>query len=171
MPEGDTVSLREYVEARFADQQRAIDLARDAHRESAERQMAHVYDRLTERLDSAAAFNHQYATSIDARFDASDKALILALEELQRRLDLLNEFRGQAEAQQKDFLRREVFDQALERVASDIASLDRRATTTEGETRGRKDENTIHTGQVVAIVAVLGLLLSAVVIVVNVLLT
>jgi hypothetical protein len=53
---------------------------------------------------------------VEARFAAMDKAIALATISLERRLDLLNEFRGQSEDQAARFVSSEVLDAKLESI-------------------------------------------------------
>lgn len=84
---------------------------------------------------------------LEARLDALDRlmtaadenakrALEVADEEKERRLGLLNEFRGQAEDQQRQFLPREVFDGFLSRFDEYKDSTSRALDLREGQGRG-----------------------------------
>ncbi len=61
----------------------------------------------------------------DQRFDAVDKAIILAAEEIARRLEVLNHYHELAREKEQSFLGREAFETFAQRVVDDIASLRR----------------------------------------------
>src|SRR5262245_1392003 len=61
----------------------------------------------------------------DQRFAAMDKAIILAAEEIARRLEVLNHYHELAREKERTFLGREVFEAFAQRVADDFALLRR----------------------------------------------
>jgi hypothetical protein len=61
----------------------------------------------------------------EQRFAAIDRALVLAANEMARRLDLLNHFHELAREKERDFIRRDAFETFVERVADDLALLRR----------------------------------------------
>lgn len=76
----------------------------------------------------------QHGHQVEARFVAGDRALDLALVELQRRLDLLNEFRGQAAEESALFARKESLDVLGDRYVRDHDLLSARVGLVEGNT-------------------------------------
>lgn len=77
-------------------------------------------------------------------------AIVLALAELQRRLDLLNEFRAQSADQQRDFARSEVVAKQLELRDTRLDILSERISSMEGRFLG-----------IAALGAILGILVAA----------
>ena len=63
----------------------------------------------------------------EQRFAAVDKAIVLAAEEISRRLDILNHFHELAREKERSFVGREAFDTFVLRVADDFAMLDGKA--------------------------------------------
>ncbi len=61
----------------------------------------------------------------EQRFAAIDRALVLAADEMARRLDLLNHFHELAREKERNFIRRDAFETFVERVADDLALLRR----------------------------------------------
>jgi hypothetical protein len=61
----------------------------------------------------------------EQRFAAMEKAIVLAAEEIARRLEVLNHYHELAREKERDFIRREAFDTFVQRVAEDIAMLRR----------------------------------------------
>ena len=59
----------------------------------------------------------------EQRFAAVDKAIVLAAEEISRRLDILNHFHELAREKERSFVGREAFDTFVLRVADDFAIL------------------------------------------------
>jgi hypothetical protein len=75
----------------------------------------------------------------EQRFVAIDKAIVLAAEEMSRRLDILNHFHELAREKERDFIRREAFDTFVLRVADDLASLRRETQTAVISTTGGRE--------------------------------
>jgi hypothetical protein len=65
----------------------------------------------------------------EQRFTAVDKAIVLAAEEISRRLDILNHFHELAREKERSFVGREAFDTFVLRVADDFAILRRESQT------------------------------------------
>jgi hypothetical protein len=65
----------------------------------------------------------------EQRFAAVDKAIVLAAEEISRRLDILNHFHELAREKERSFVGREAFDTFVLRVADDFAILRRESQT------------------------------------------
>src|ERR1700730_1158611 len=63
----------------------------------------------------------------EQRFAAMDKAIILAVEEIARRLEVLNHFHELAREKEREFIRREAFDTFVQRVTDDLGLLRREA--------------------------------------------
>jgi len=61
----------------------------------------------------------------EQRFAAMDKAIVLAAEELARRLEVLNHAHEQAREKERDFIGREAFETFARRVTDDIGLLRR----------------------------------------------
>jgi hypothetical protein len=61
----------------------------------------------------------------EQRFAAMDKALVLAAEEIARRLEGLNHAHEQAREKERDFIRREAFETFVQRVSDDLGVLRR----------------------------------------------
>jgi hypothetical protein len=61
----------------------------------------------------------------EQRFAAVDKAIVLAAEEIARRLEVLNHFHQLAREKERDFIGREAFETFVQRVADDLAMLRR----------------------------------------------
>ncbi|MGH6846752.1 MAG: hypothetical protein ACREC0_04720 [Methylocella sp.] len=61
----------------------------------------------------------------EQRFTSVDKAIILAAEEMSRRLDILNHSHELAREKERDFIGREAYETFVLRVADDIALLRR----------------------------------------------
>ena len=59
----------------------------------------------------------------EQRFAAVDKALILAAEEMARRLEVLNHYHELAREKERSFVNREAFETFRQRVADDLAVL------------------------------------------------
>ena len=75
----------------------------------------------------------------EQRFAAMDKAIVLAAEELARRLEVLNHAHEQAREKERDFIRREAFDTFVLRVADDLAMLRRESQTAVITTTGVRE--------------------------------
>jgi|GEM_PF-5294012 len=75
----------------------------------------------------------------EQRFAAVDKAMVLAAEEMSRRLDILNHFHELAREKERDFIRREAFDTFVLRVADDLAMLRRESQTAVITTTGVRE--------------------------------
>src|ERR1700730_5055027 len=75
----------------------------------------------------------------EQRFAAVDKAMVLAAEEMSRRLDILNHFHELAREKERDFIRREAFDKFVLRVADDLAMLRRESQTAVITTTGVRE--------------------------------
>ncbi|MFZ0494452.1 MAG: hypothetical protein WBE80_10375 [Methylocella sp.] len=61
----------------------------------------------------------------EQRFAAIDRAIVLAAEEIARRLEVLNHYHELAREKERNFLRREAFETFAQRVADDLALLRR----------------------------------------------
>lgn len=61
----------------------------------------------------------------EQRFAAVDKAIVLAAEEIARRLEVLNHFHQLAREKERDFIGREAFETFVQRVTDDLAMLRR----------------------------------------------
>ncbi|MGB6176244.1 MAG: hypothetical protein WBF43_07885 [Methylocella sp.] len=61
----------------------------------------------------------------EQRFAAIDKAIVLAAEEIARRLDILNHYHELTREKEREFIRREAFEAFKQRIADDIALLRR----------------------------------------------
>jgi hypothetical protein len=61
----------------------------------------------------------------DQRFVAVDKAIILAAEEIARRLEVLNHYHELAHEKERNFIGREAYETFVQRVADDFALLRR----------------------------------------------
>jgi hypothetical protein len=61
----------------------------------------------------------------EQRFAAVDKAIVLAAEEVARRLEGLNHAHEQAREKERDFIGREAFETFAQRVVDDLAALRR----------------------------------------------
>jgi hypothetical protein len=61
----------------------------------------------------------------EQRFAAMDKALVLAAEEIARRLESLNHAHEQVREKERDFIRREAFETFVQRVSDDLGVLRR----------------------------------------------
>ena len=62
----------------------------------------------------------------EQRFAAVDKAIVLAAEEISRRLDILNHYHELAREKERSFVGREAFDTFVLRVADDFAMFRRK---------------------------------------------
>lgn len=84
-------------------------------------------ERLNERINERGYF-HMFMDErdrrLDSRFQAQEKATILAMTELQRRLDTLNHAHEQAREKERDFVSREVYEKQTERDVNDIGNLE-----------------------------------------------
>jgi hypothetical protein len=65
----------------------------------------------------------------EQRFAAMDKAIVLAAEEIARRLEVLNHAHELAREKERDFIRREAFDTFVLRVSDDLTLLRRETQT------------------------------------------
>ncbi len=65
----------------------------------------------------------------EQRFAAIDKAIVLAAEEIARRLEVLNHAHELAREKERDFIRREAFETFVQRVSDDLALLRRETQT------------------------------------------
>jgi hypothetical protein len=61
----------------------------------------------------------------EQRFAAMDKAIVLAAEEIARRLEVLNHYHELTREKERAFIRREAFETFTQRVADDLAMLRR----------------------------------------------
>jgi hypothetical protein len=61
----------------------------------------------------------------EQRFASMDKAIVLAAEEVARRLDVLNHYHELTREKERTFISREAFETFVQRVADDIALLRR----------------------------------------------
>jgi hypothetical protein len=61
----------------------------------------------------------------EQRFAAIDRSIVLAAEEIGRRLEVLNHYHELAREKERDFIRREAFDTFVQRVTDDLALLRR----------------------------------------------
>ncbi len=61
----------------------------------------------------------------EQRFASVDKAIVLAYEEMQRRLDILNHSHELAREKERDFINREAFETFTQRVTDDFVLLRR----------------------------------------------
>lgn len=75
----------------------------------------------------------------EQRFDAIDKAIVLAAEETERRLEILNHFHELAREKEQEFIRREAFETFVQRVAEDFASIRRESQTAVLTTTGVRE--------------------------------
>jgi hypothetical protein len=75
----------------------------------------------------------------EQRFAAVDKAIILAADEMLRRLEILNHFHELAREKERDFIRREAFDIFVLRVADDFTMLRRESQTAVMGTTGVRE--------------------------------
>jgi hypothetical protein len=75
----------------------------------------------------------------EQRFGAVEKAIILAAEEMSRRLDILNHAHEQAREKERDFIGREAFDTFVLRVADDFTILRRESQTAVLTTSGVRE--------------------------------
>ncbi|MGH6839210.1 MAG: hypothetical protein ACREDT_10520 [Methylocella sp.] len=75
----------------------------------------------------------------EQRFAATDKAIVLAAEEMSRRLDILNHFHELAREKERDFIRREAFDTFVLRVADDFSSFRRESQTADSSASHMRD--------------------------------
>jgi hypothetical protein len=75
----------------------------------------------------------------EQRFAAVDKAIVLAAEEISRRLDILNHFHELAHEKERSFVGREAFDKFVLRVADDFAMFRRESQTAVVTTMGVRE--------------------------------
>ena len=75
----------------------------------------------------------------EQRFAAVDKAIVLAAEEISRRLDILNHFHELAREKERSFVGREAFDTFVLRVGDDLAMLRRESQTAVITTTGVRE--------------------------------
>ncbi|MGH6850572.1 MAG: hypothetical protein ACREDD_09040 [Methylocella sp.] len=68
----------------------------------------------------------------EQRFAAMDKAIILAAEEIARRLEVLNHYHELAREKERTFINREAFETFRERVADDLSQIRRESQTADG---------------------------------------
>jgi hypothetical protein len=61
----------------------------------------------------------------EQRFAATEKAIVLAAEEIARRLEVLNHHHELAREKERDFIGREVFETFVQRVSDDFAAFRR----------------------------------------------
>lgn len=59
----------------------------------------------------------------EQRFAAVDKAIVLAADEIARRLEVLNHFHQMAREKERDFIGRETYETFQERLAHDLATI------------------------------------------------
>jgi len=96
------VSLKEYFDMRFNALEKALSDAEKAHDEHQE----------------------EITKSIDDRFRAQEKAVVVALQSNEKRLDSMNEFRETLRDQNKTFITRADHDALIISYQKDIESLD-----------------------------------------------
>ena len=97
--------------------------------------------------------------TIKAMLDKADEATRLARENLEVRLESLNEWRQQSKDRERDFLARTEFDVRHEKVCEDVRSLRE----SRAELAGKASQKSVT---LVTVLTVVGLLLSAIAIIV-----
>ena len=97
--------------------------------------------------------------TIEAMLDKADEATKLARENLEVRLESLNEWRQQSKDRERDFLARTEFDVRHEKVCEDVRSLRE----SRAELAGKASQKSVT---LVTVLTVVGLLLSAIAIIV-----
>ena len=102
----EVVSLRDYFESHIAAAKKS------------ERDYVDFHIRAHEKSE------YDYRIYLDQRFEGLDKAVGLANSQLEKRLDLLNEFRAQSQDEQDKFAKKEVVNTRLDSVCERLSKAE-----------------------------------------------
>lgn len=113
--------------------------------------------------DTLAAFERElqgFERWVRAEFEGRDKANIVALRELERRLDEMNELRRQITAERGIYMTREMYDQKHDELEHLVGQLTAKVSTIEGG-------NIVKASTITWALASLGLAITVVVVLIN----
>ena len=160
----DEIPLREYIDALFAEKDRAVELAAEEREKAAsalrtalERTIAEGDERLREHITNQIGQINAALTSADklevARIGAVQRELTAAQESAatavskqeaatERRFESVNEFRAQLATQTQSFMPREVADAQISEIRNKTEANADRLNSSSGESRGEEAART-----------------------------